>query len=313
MAAGTQMRTVRFFEIIDHKTSMPLESDLPWPDAIRALEQVGPRERTVPIGGDDHHGGPWSVSGLPEMLLMSKIRGDFALPELIDRNTGVLEALRIAETQGIAETTHLGFFPSNIVGMIRTNTTPGATSFEKWLNSMNLFGEQEPFAVIPLSRVEVQSRVNDIESARGVKIRMRSTASQAIADKAPRISAVTQTLEQQFGPVMVEMRVYLTQNDGLETPESAAIMAEATGLLALTQAGSIASGVDAASMTYLSRESEAIDEFNMFNDKLAEKVAVEVVDEKGLSTRRESAAKAMALAYDHLKKDLQAAVGRDRA
>ena len=313
VATRQQTRTVRFFEVVDRKSGLPLEHDLPWSDALAALSRgdISPGDRTVKFAGEDHHGGPWQMSGLPDMLLFSKIREDYDLPDVFDRTSGALEALQIAETQGIAETTHVGFFPSNIVGMIRTNTTPGAGSLEAWVNGMHLFDGTEPVLVQPLSRVAVTARVADVEQARGISVRMRTTAAQAIADRAPRLADITERLNQQFGSVMVEMRIYIPQDQG-HVEESTAIMDEAEGLLALTADGAAVEGLQAAHLTYLSREKEVADDINILKDKLAERVEVEVIDEEGRSTRRESAAQAMQHAYNRLEDDLQAAVGRSR-
>ena len=309
-----QSRTVRFFEVVDLKTGLPVEGELPWSKTTTALahSDVSVDDRTVKIAGEDHHGGPWSLSGYPDMLLFSKIREDFELPELFDRGDGTLTALQIAETQGVAETTHVGFFPSNIVGMIRTNTGPGAGSFERWVNAMALFDGLPDLAVQPLSRVSVTQRVQDIEEARGITIRARSTAGQALAGKAPRIADTFDFLQQKFGSVMVEMRIYTTRDHG-NAAESEAIMSEATGLLALTADGQSIPDVDAAKLTFLSKEKEKSDDINMLKDKLAETVEVEVVDKEGKSTRRASAARAMQQAYNRLEKDLQTAVDRPRS
>jgi hypothetical protein len=310
----SQTRTVRFFEIVERKTGLPLEAELDWDPTLDALgrSDVSVDDRTIDIAGEDHHGGPWVLSGYPSMLLFSKIRDDFELPELFDRANGQLEALEIAETKGVAETTHIGFFPQNIVGMIRTNTTPGAGNLERWINNMNLFDNLPAIDVQPLSRVAVTQRVADVEQARGIKIRMRTTAAQSIAGRAPRLADAVQHLQQQFGSVMVEMRIYIPQDQGY-TEESSTIMEEANGLLALTADGEALDGVQAASLTYRSREKERADEINMFKDKLAEEVLVEVMDSEGRATRRASASLAMQTAYNHLRDDLQAAIDRPRA
>lgn len=313
MANHTQSRTVRFFEIIEQKTGLPLEHAFDWDPTLVALGKadVAVADRTVKIAGEDHHGGPWVLSGHPSMLLFSKIREDFELPELFDRSSGDLSALQIAESQGVAETTHVGFFPQNIVAMMRTNTTPGAGNLERWINSMHLFDNQPNVEVIPLSRVSVTQRVADVEQARGIKVRMRTTAAQSIAGSAPRLADAVSYLEQKFGPVMVEMRIYIPQDQGY-SDASGTIMEEANGLLALTADGEPIDGVQAASLTYRSREKEKADEINMLKDKLAEQVFVEVVDAEGRSTRRASAALAMQAAYTRLEDDLQAAINRPR-
>lgn len=313
MSQQVKARTVRFFEIVDTRTGDPLADDLDWRPTLEALGRadVTTGERTLSIGGEDHHGGPWLMSGLPPMLLFSKIRDDFELPDVFDRRDGSLEAIQIAEQQGIAETTHVGFFPLNIVAMIRTNTTPGAGNLERWINNMHLFDELRPIEVQPLSRVDATRRIQDVEQARGVKIRMRTTAAASIADRAPRLADTVQHLQEQFGPVMVEMRIYIPQDQGYTT-ESDTILEEARGLFALTAEGRAVDGLQAAQLFYRSRERERADDINMLKDKLAEEVFVEVLDGEGKSTRRESAARAMDLAYAHLKDDLIAAIGRDR-
>ena len=314
MAKPTQSRTVRFFEIVDLKTGEPFEHELPWSNALSALgdADVPAVDRTIKFNGEDHHGGPWQMSGLPDMLLFSKIREGVDLPELFDRGSGDLTPMQLAETQGVAETTHVGFFPSNVVGMIRTTAGPGAGSFEAWINAMTLFDTGvENLAVQPLSRVSVTARVADVDQARGLKIRMRTSAHQAIASGAPHLADITERLHEQFGSVMVEMRIYIPRDQGY-TDESDVIMTEAEGLLALTADGHLADDVLAAHLTYRSREREKADDINMLKDKLAEQVEVEVVDESGRSTRRESAARAMQHAYSRLKDDLQAAVARNR-
>lgn len=314
MAHTARARTVRFFEIVDTKSGAPLADDLPWRETLEALGRadVQPEERTLSIGGEDHHGGPWLMSTLPPMLLFSKIREDFELPDVFDRRDGTLEAIRIAEEQGIAETTHVGFFPRNILATIRTNTTPGAGSLERWINNMHLFDGLRPVSVLPLSRVDATRRIEDVEQARGVKVRMRSTAASALADRAPRLADTVEHLRQQFGSVMVEMRIYIPQDQGY-TEESDTILTEARGLLALTGDGNAVDGLQAAQLFYRSRERERADDINMLKDKLAEEVFVEVSDAEGRSTRRESAARAMQIAYSHLEGDLLAAVSRDRA
>lgn len=304
----SQVRTVRFFEIVDHKTGGAIP-DLPWTDVLDNLGKasISPHDRTVEIKGDDHHGGPWTMSGHPSMLLFSRIRGSFEFPDLIDRRSGELEALTIAETKGVAETTHVGFFPSNVVAMVRSRTSPGATSLQRWINAMGLFEDPAPLDVQPLTRASVTQRINDVERARGVSVRVRSTAGQALADRAPRMADVIDVLQQQFGSVMVEMRIYTVGDQG-ETPESAALFAEAEGLLALTATGEVQDHIKAARMTYLSREKERDDEIDMLNEKLAERVEVETVDDEGKAAKRESAAIAMQVAYNHLRDDIEAAL-----
>ncbi len=314
MAKRVRTRVVRFFEIVDARSGHPLAEELEWSLTLEALgrHDVSVEDRTVRIAGEDHHGGPWRLSGLPNMLLFSKIREEFELPDIFDRRSGALESLRIAESQGIAETTHVGFFPANIVAMIRTNTTPGAGSLERWINNMGLFEGLRPITVQPLSRVAVTQRVADVEQARGIKVRMRTTAAQGLAERAPRLAETVEHLHQLFGSVMVEMRIYIPQDQGYQE-ESDTILDEALGLLALTADGQAVDGVQAASLTYRSREKERADDINMLKDKLAERVEVEVLDDEGRSTRRESAAGAMAQAYTHLEADLMAAVSRDRS
>jgi hypothetical protein len=310
---ATQTRTVRFYEVVDHKSALPLPHLLPWDKSLEHLADgsLKPLDRTVKIAGEDHHGGAWM--GTPNMLLLSKIREDYDVPEVFDRANGTLEALQLAESQGVAETSHISFFEGNIVGMIRSTASPGATSLSNWLNGMKLFDGVDKLDVIPLSRVSVQAKVADIERVNGVKIRARSTAAQALADNgAPRLAETIDRLTDQFGPITVEMRVYVTR-DQPAVDVRGTIMEEATGLIALTQDGHAVAGLEAASLSYQSRERERTEELNMLNDKFAERVEIEVVDSQGKVTRRESAAKAMQLAFNHLRDDLIRAIDRPRA
>lgn len=312
MLKTIQTRTVRFYEVVDHRTTLPLPHVLPWDNALQELthSSLSPLDRTVDIGGEDHHGGGWM--GTPNMLLLSKIRDDFDVPEVFDRTLGTLEALQLAESQGVAETTHISFFEGNIVGMIRTTASPGATSLASWLNGMELFSGVERLDVIPLSRVSVQGKVADIDRVNGVKIRARSTAAQALAENgAPRLAEAIDRLTDQFGPVTVEMRVYVTR-DQPAVDVRGTIMEEASGLIRLTQDGHAVEGLEAATLSYQSLERERTEELNMLNDKFAERVDIEVVDSQGKVTRRESAARAMQRAYDHLRTDLIRAIDRPR-
>lgn len=310
----TMTRTVRFFEILEHSTGAPLSHDLPWEQALTALQTgVTAAERTKRVEGNDHHGGPWLLDGLPGMLIFSKIRDDYELPEIIDRRNGDLDVIQIAEGQGVAETTHVAFFPRNIVAMMRNQSTPGAASLQKWIKEMELFGSGFPaLDVAPLSRVDIKKKIEDVEFARGVKVRMRTTASQRIASGAPLLASTMKTLQENFGPVMVEMRIYLPQDDGY-TDEAETIKQEAEGLLALSDDGGALDGVQAATMFYRSLETEKAAEVNMFKDKLAERVEVQIIDDDGRVMRRESAAQAMQRAYNALKGDLIRAVDRDRS
>lgn len=310
MAKNVQNRTVRFYEVVDHKTSLPIAHDLPWDKTLEMLTDstITPAERTVRFGGEDHHGGGWM--GTPNMLLFSKIRDDFDVPEVFDRARGTLEALQLAESQGVAETTHVAFFERNIVGMIRTTASPGATSLSNWLNGMELFSGVDRLDVIPLSRVSVQAKVNDIERVNGVKIRARSTAAQALAENgSPRLAETIDNLTERFGPVTVEMRIYVTASQPAVDVRNT-IFDEAQGLIRLTADGNAVEGLEAASLSYQSLERERTEELNMLNDKFAERVDIEVVDSQGKVTRRESAARAMQRAFDHLRPDLLRAIDR---
>lgn len=310
----SQMRTVRFYEIVDRKSGEALEHDLPWDDVLVGLgaASMTPEQRTAKIAGDDHHGGAWMLSGFPSMLLFSRIRESYEFPDLFDRSSGSLEALELAESKGVAETTHVGFFPSNVIAMIRTQSSPGAGNLERWINEFEFFKGVERLAVQPLSRTSATERISDVEQARGVTVRMRTTAAQALVDRSPRLAEAVEVLHQKFGSVMVEMRIYTTDSEGGAT-ESAAIMEEVEGLLALTASGEQIPGVDAAKLSYRSIETEKIDEINMMMEKLAERVEVQTIDDEGRSTRRESAAQAMMVAYGHLEADITEALSPARA
>jgi len=311
--ARKETRTVRFFEVLNHDDMTPFSQHLPWDQALAGLtsSSLTAADRTVTISQEDHHGGGWM--GTPtNMLLFSRIRADYDVPEVFDRAAGTLEALTLAETQGVAETTHVAFFPHNIVGMIRTTTSPGATSLATWINRLELLSGLPLVDISPLSRVSITSKVQDIDRARGVKIRARTTASRALNDGgARRLADTLDRLEEQFGPVTVEMRIYVT-DDQPASDVRGSILDEAQGLIRLTAAGDAVEGLQAAELTYDSLEREKVESLNMMKDKFAERVEVEVIDGSGRSTRRESAAQAMQRAYDYLRDDLLAAVERDR-
>lgn len=308
----TQSRVVRFFELLEHDTGLPLSDDLPWDSALLALQTgVSVADRTVNFEGSDHHGGPWLMSGFTSMLLFSRIRDNFDLPELFDRQRGTLDVLQVAESKGVAETTHIGFFPNNVIAMVRSGTDPGAGSFQKWINKMDIFDDLPLLDVAPLSRVAVTEKFKDVDQARGIKVRMRTTAAQSISSAAPYLSSAVDTLQETFGPVMVEMRIYLPKDEGY-TEEARMIEEEARGLMALTSEGHAVDGLEAATIMYRSLETEKGAEINMLKDKLAERVEVEVIDTDGRATRRESASRAMLQAYTALKGDLEKAVQRSR-
>lgn len=303
MALGyRENRVVRFFCVIDHTTGQTFDDDLPWDHMLETIESWSPDDRTSRLNGEDHHGGPWM--GTPNMLLLSKIRAGNELPELFDRRSGSLDSLQLAEEQGIAETTHVAFFERNIVAMIRKNTTPGAAQLASWIRDRAVFEGLGPVDIVPLSRVSIEEKVKDIERAKGVQIRARSAAADYLRKGGSgRLADTIDQITQTFGPVTVEMRIYVRPgepaNDVRET-----ILAEAQGLVRLLAGGEAVEGIEAAKLQYDSLAQEKAAELNFLKDKFAETVVVEVMDADGRSTRRSSAAAAMKRAFDHLRADL---------
>jgi hypothetical protein len=297
------MKTVRFYEIVgpEHQRL----DDMEWPGMLSDLAQTEFVRRAIEVRGDELLGTTYTASEETEILLLSRGRDSDDLPDLLNRENGDLAQLEVAENQGLVETSHIGFFnPGNIVGVMRTTASPSSNALEDWLNGMGYF--ETKVRAAPLSRVNVNMKLRDVEQARSIRVRMNTSAAGAISNVAPRLSSTVARLNEEFGSVMVEMRIYIPQDQGFEE-ESAAILEEAQGLATVP-----ASDVSVVEMAYRSIEKQRKDAVDFVKDELAEQVLVQLRDVDGEPVKNRSAADAIVRAYEHLRLELVAAVERDR-
>lgn len=296
-------KIVRFYEIVGREHER-LE-DMDWPALLAQVARTPFSGRAIEVRGDELLGTTYTASKDYEILLLSRGRDSDDLPDLLNRENGDLAQLEVAENQGLVETSHIAFFnPGNIIGVIRTTGSPSTNGLEDWLNGMGFF--DAGLRAAPLSRVNIDLKLRDVEQARGIRVRMNTSAAGAISNTAPRLSGVVERLNENFGPVMVEMRIYIPQDQGFED-ESAIIRAEAEGLANVS-----AADVSVVELAYRSVEKQRKDAVDFVKDELAEKVMVQLRDVDGEPVKNRSAADAIMRAYEHLRLELVAAVDRDR-
>lgn len=296
---------VRFFEVLNEHTER-LE-DFDWPSAMRAVWAAPFKERTVETrAGEEVFGTAFNAEAqVPHLLLLSEPR-DGEVPEIVDWTSGDVEDLEIAEGRGLVETARAMFFEGNIVGFVRSNTAPGPSKLEAWLNGVELFENQPTFIVRPLPRVTVEKKIADIEQARSLSFRMQTSAHTQLQESAPGIANVTRALSESFGPVKVEVKISVTQDKGYDE-ESAKLLKEGLALAEERPAG-----IEDIKVSYKSMERQRAAVVDLIQEHFAEPVPIEVVDDEGRTVRNVSVAKGMKYVYDANRTDLMNAADRPR-
>ncbi|MGD6745423.1 hypothetical protein ACOKM3_26755 [Streptomyces sp. BH106] len=141
MAARNRDRTVHFYEIVDAKAPRARMEHRGWAERLQGIRDLPVADRTVNAGGETLIGAVDPLQPAPHLLLV-KVRKD--APQLINFDDGSLSQLQLAANRGLVDVTTLYFlrFGNVIATMSGGISAPRVRALQRWLNGMNLIGEE---------------------------------------------------------------------------------------------------------------------------------------------------------------------------
>src|SRR6266545_4962444 len=237
-----------------------------------------------------------------DTLLLSSVRDVGELPQRLSFTDGTIEEFEVAAGEGVIETSNAVFYPRNVVGLMRGSTSaPTTTALEDWVNGLRLLTTE--VEIRPLVRHSALTKLRNTQEARSIRIKVNSSAADALESTAPRLASMTREARRRFGDVIVEMIIQVPRG-GTHDREGSAILAEGLGLVEARPY------LAKAQMRYLDPYLEKVQQIDFLRDRLATKMAVELRDEGGRPVRNSSAVDAIMEAYAKLRDELALAVGQ---
>jgi hypothetical protein len=144
LAIGTEVKRKIYFFLADpgiDEDTQQINAFDPTP-IVNQIDGLGPREKQLErTDGDLTFCRIFNGSRYPRLRLTTVRMAE--IPEGFDRRDSSTFIFEIAEEQGIAENSHMVFFPNNILGLEYNYRGPGVARFEEYLRKKVLIPESE--------------------------------------------------------------------------------------------------------------------------------------------------------------------------
>ncbi|MGO4662916.1 DUF6731 family protein [Terrabacter sp. 2TAF16] len=292
-------RTVRFFEILDEDgKQMP---DLDWTGLLAAVRALPAKDAYLHVARMELLGSCYEPNGKGvracDMLILDRITRDVRIRIENNRN---YRPLQLGKDDTLAEPTHYGLFPRNVVGVLRAGThTPGPASLRDFLNAGGFF--EDPITIKALADINALRALSDVDQLTSMEIEMDAAAAGQVLGQNSMLGNVFDNFRTRLGGVTIDVIVKIDR--GLHEASDTAL----GELREIVEDDDARQVVTKAKMKYKRLEDGRVDTFDFINESVAKSVEVDI-DEEGSGPTDLSASQGIAAAYEALYDDIASAL-----
>lgn len=292
--------TVRFYELL----SAP-GAQLPDLDIDRLLDRVAAMPDTeayvqlarMELLGSTHAADGRGRAPQCPLVVLDRISREVQLR--IERGRRY-RPLELQDGETIAEPTHFGLFPRNVVGIMRrSGAAPGPASFRDFLNTAGLLDEE--ITIRPLVDTNAGRALSNVGKLTRLDLEMDSENAAAVMGGTSYLNQAFRIFQDNLTHVGIEIVIKMSPKGPDATSES--VFNE---VRALNETGAFM-GAERAKISYRSLEDGRADSYDFLNEAVAQAVEVEVDDDRnGPSNAR--ASESIMEAYNKQHDDIQSAL-----
>ena len=225
-----------------------------------------------------------------------------ALP-LMEDGSGTLSSLGIPSTAGLAEITHLTFFPANILGAVFNFYGPRPTRLATYLKS-KIPGTPADLTIEPLIKTDVSEELERLETLRLVDLRIRPSYSSTVEEADESLGAAFGATAEAVTDDLQEVQIVLRAGRKRGSDLGASIRRCVEWLVGRDDLQENASRFQVGGVDIESQRSTVID---LLNDKLVSSKRIIKQGGRSRALDNASAYNAIQEAYDELKDELEEA------
>lgn len=209
-------------------------------------------------------------------------------------------ALSLEKGDTIAEPTHIGLFPRNVVGIMRqTGQSPGPASFRDFLNEAGLF--DDGLTIRPLVDGNALRALSNVEKITKVNLELDADTAAAVGGPAKFVADALSILRNNLPGVSVELALKFSPKGPDESSEAA------LGAVRALHEGNAFGSAQRASIAFRRLEDHRADSFDFLTEAVAQAVEVDTDDERG-GPNNARASEAIMEAYNDQYDDILSAL-----
>jgi hypothetical protein len=294
-------REVRFYELVT--TAGERFDDLDPMDLIGVVDAIPAADAYVTIARTELLGStyrPTRGSAAPPLLVLDRITREVRIRIENRRHYRPLE-LRPGDT--LAEPTHIGLFPRNVLGLLRsTGTAPGPASVREFLNAAYF---EDEVAIRPLVDTNALRALAQVGKLTKIDVALDPGATAEVMGTDGFLAEAFDVFRRRTGDAQVEFILKFDPKGRTDVSELAF-----EELQSLYERGGLNSARK-ASMSFRRLEDGRADTFDFLNESVAHAIDVDIDDDTGGPSNL-SASEGIQAAYDLLRDDIQSALGDNR-
>ncbi|MBN9099349.1 MAG: hypothetical protein J0I49_14730 [Pseudonocardia sp.] len=293
---------VRFYEILDKNGQQFPDLDIErLLDTVAAIpnEDAYVKLAKMELLGSTH--APQGAGRAPQcpMIVLDRITREVRMRI---ENQREYRPLELGDGDTIAEPTHVGMFPRNVVGILRqSGQAPGPASFREFLNASDLL--EEEVTVVPLADRNAVRALSNVGRLTKLNIQLDSESATNVLGPSRFLNDAFELFRHNLGRVDVEIIVKMSHKGPAETSDR--LLEE---IRALQESGALAS-TEKAEITYRRLEDGRSDSYDFLTEAVAQSVDVEV-DEDRLGPSNPRASESIMDAYEKQYEDIMSALNR---
>jgi len=301
LEAAMPERQVRFYELLDRDGAQ--FPDLNVETVLDAVDAIPDSDAYVQIARMELLGTtyrPPSGSGRAPMCPMIVLDRITREVRMRIENNRRYRPLELGENDTIAEPTHYGLFPRNVIGILRASgNAPGPASIRDFLNTAELLDEE--VTIKPLVDLNALRALGNMERITRLDVELDSGTTAEVLGRDSMLAELLGIYRRRLGGVTVEIGVKI---DPKGTGEASEVVHDELERLVR---GEGIRYVDRAKVKYRRMEDGRADSFDFLNEAVAHSVEVDIDDATNGPNDR-SASEGIAHAYDLLHDDIQSAL-----
>lgn len=228
------------------------------------------------------------------------------LPQ-VENGGGTLTALAIPDSSGLAEITHMMFFPANILGAVFNFYGPRPTSFAAYVRA-KVPDTPPELKIEPLIRADISQQLNRFETLRMLQLKIRPSYSQIVEQANDSLGSAFTAAAAAVGDELKEVEIVLRAGRK-KSSDLGQIIKNAVRLLA--HRGDLRENVSHFTVSGVDQETQTTAKLDLLSDKLVLSRKIVRQNQRSRALDDASAYDAIAQAYNELRDDLEAAAAAE--
>lgn len=295
--------SVRFFELLTKGEQQFADLDIE--RLLDLVSNLPDKEAYVQLARMELLGSIYSPQGAPPapqtpMIVLDRITREIRMR--IERGRQY-RALELEDGDTVAEPTHIGLFPGNVVGIMRqSGQSPTPSSFRDFLNQIDAFSGED-VVIRPLVDYNALRALRDVDKMTQINLELDAATARAVGGTTRYLADALTTLSQSLPGVSVELALKFSPRGPEETSDRALeTVRDLVKADAFTNA-------QRANMKYRRIDDHKAASFDFIAEAVAQEVEVEVDDLRG-GPNNARASEGIMKAYLDQFEDIQSALNR---